>query len=212
MNLSQILVQYVCLLFSLCVHEASHAWVAERCGDVSPRFLGRVTLNPIAHIDPIGTVVMPLMMMIFQIPFLFGWAKPVPFNPRNLSNIRRDTVLIALAGPCSNLLVALVTAVVLRAAVTIAGLPVLAASPVFVIAVTLVMINVLLCLFNLIPVPPLDGYYVLEYFLPPAGQRVLEQIGPFGIVIAIFISSQFMSGPMLFLFRVVMSFALGQHV
>ena len=90
-DIGQILLQYVCLLFSLCVHEAAHAVVADRCGDPSARLLGRVSLNPLAHIDPLGTVILPLAMMVFHVPYLFGWAKPVPFNPRNL----KATVSIA---------------------------------------------------------------------------------------------------------------------
>ena len=97
------------------VHEAAHAVVADRCGDPSARLLGRATLNPFAHIDPIGTVVMPLLMVLYPgVPFLIGWAKPVPYNPRNLKDIRRDPLLIALAGPVSNLLLAFASALLLK--------------------------------------------------------------------------------------------------
>ena len=109
-----LLIQYPCLLFALCFHESAHAWTADKCGDPSARLLGRVTMNPVKHADPIGTVAMPLIMMVFGVPFLFGWAKPVPFNPVNLRNIRRDPVLIAMAGPASNVLLAVVTVLMLH--------------------------------------------------------------------------------------------------
>ena len=101
--LAQMLASYLVLLFSLSFHEAAHALMANRCGDPTARLLGRATLNPLAHIDPIGTVVMPMLMMLSNVPFLIGWAKPVPVNPRNFHNMRRDNALVAAAGPGSNL-------------------------------------------------------------------------------------------------------------
>jgi len=158
-----ILLQYFCLLFSLCVHEAAHAAMANYCGDPTGRLMGRLTLNPVKHADPLGTVILPLVMMLTNVPYMFGWAKPVPFNPRNLNNARRDPMLIALAGPGSNLLVALSGALVLRILVTVGGF-----EPdsqiieiLFMIVLYLIMINMILLLFNIIPVPPLDGHYVL---------------------------------------------------
>ncbi len=190
-----ILLQYFCLLFSLCVHEAAHAAMANYCGDPTGRLMGRLTLNPVKHADPLGTVILPLVMMLTSVPYMFGWAKPVPFNPRNLNNARRDPMLIALAGPGSNLLVALSGALVLRILVTVGGF-----EPdsqvieiLFMIVLYLIMINMILLLFNIIPVPPLDGHYVLGYFLPESGQRTLDQIGPFGILIAIFVARPWLS-------------------
>lgn len=192
-SLVSIVVPYVCLLFSLCVHEAAHAAMANRCGDPSARLMGRMTLNPIAHIDPIGTVVMPLLMMVTNIGVLFGWAKPVPFNPRNLKNIRRDPVLIAMAGPASNLALALIFVFLLRILFALEGsLSPNSAEMLMAFFFQMIMINLVLMLFNLIPVPPLDGHYVLHFFLPPSGQRMLEQIGPFGIIIAIIVAQPLM--------------------
>lgn len=197
LDIGNIVLQYVCLLFSLCVHEAAHAAMSNWCGDPSARLLGRLTLDPRKHADPFGTVVMPLLMMFTGVPYLFGWAKPVPFNPANLNNIRRDPVLIAMAGPVSNLLIALCCALALRMVLVVGGvealglidpvggLPEVLARILF----TLIMINLLLMLFNLIPVPPLDGHYVLHYFLPRGGQEMLERIGPFGIIIAIIVAN-----------------------
>ena len=207
-NIGELLMQYFCLLFALCVHEAGHAAMSNYCGDPTARLLGRLTLNPVRHADPLGTVILPLVMFITGIPYLFGWAKPVPFNPRNLNNMRRDPVFIALAGPGTNLLMALAAAIVLRILVLFFGLGALAGffdmlmgahAPILPDAPNLVktlgmilgyffMINSVLMLFNIIPVPPLDGHYVLDFFLPPSGQRVLQQIGPFGIIIAIMVA------------------------
>jgi len=175
---------YVCLLFSLSVHEAAHATMANRCGDPTGRLLGRMTLNPVPHIDPIGTVVLPLFMMISGTPYMFGWAKPVPFNPRNLGNIRRDTALVGIAGPLSNLLLILLFTILLRIAVTISGGDVLG-SPLGQIMFYLILINSILMLFNLIPIPPLDGHHLLHLFLPPSATEAIERIGPFGIIIVI---------------------------
>lgn len=186
-DITYIIIMYPCLLFALCVHEAAHAAMANWCGDPSARLMGRLTLNPMSHIDPIGTVLLPIIGMISQFPFLFGWAKPVPFNPANLNDIRRDPVLIAVAGPASNLLMALGAVILIRVVDMIVGLSTIAASQPYLIDlfIAFILINLILVIFNLIPVPPLDGHYVLHYFLPPSGQRVLEQIGPFGIIIAV---------------------------
>ncbi|MFP4500525.1 MAG: site-2 protease family protein [Candidatus Hydrogenedentota bacterium] len=194
-DLQRIVLQYFCLLFALCFHEAAHAAMANYCGDPTARLMGRLTMNPVKHADPLGTVILPIIMMVTGFPYLFGWAKPVPFNPRNLNNMRRDPVLVALAGPGSNLLLALVAVILLRIIIIIdsaaPGIAVL--GTLSMILFTLIVINVLLLLFNIIPVPPLDGHHVLEFFLPPEGQRVLNQIGPFGILIAIFVARPWLS-------------------
>ncbi len=201
------------LLFSLCVHEAAHAVVADRCGDPSARLLGRATLNPFAHIDPIGTVVMPLLMVLTQVPFLIGWAKPVPYNPRNLKDIRRDPLLIALAGPVSNLLLAFASALLLKLVIMVEPwLPAEQLVNMFALLLfTMIMVNLMLMLFNMIPVPPLDGHHLLEYFLPPQGQRALERIGPFGIIIAMVIAYNFLPIPFRYLNDLVSWFVLGGH-
>lgn len=192
-SIADVVLQYAALLFSLCFHEAAHAAMSNRCGDPSARLLGRLSLNPIKHIDPIGTVVLPLFVLFTGAPYVFGWAKPVPFNPRNLNDMRRDTALIGLAGPLSNLLLAITCVLVLRVILLITGALGLGAasvamSPFGLFLLFMTGINLVLMVFNLIPVPPLDGHHVLYYFLPPGGQKTLEQIGPFGILIAIFLA------------------------
>jgi Zn-dependent protease len=141
------------------------------------------------HIDPLGTVLLPLLAMTTGFRFFFGWAKPVPFNPRNLRNRRRDPVLIALAGPGSNLLVALSAAVVLRVVAQFAG--VMVESPVLplilTIFITLVGVNIMLMVFNILPIPPLDGYHLLDYFLPPSARETVERFGPYSMLLLMLI-------------------------
>lgn len=208
LNIAAILLSYFVFLFSLSFHEFAHAAIADRCGDPSARLLGRVTLNPIAHADPVGTVVMPLILFFTGAPFLFGWAKPVPFNPRNLNDIRRDPVLIAFAGPMSNILLAVVGVVAGRITMLLLGG---AAMPPLVEGVFgwLIGINLVLAVFNLIPVPPLDGHYLLHYVLPESGQRAMERIGPFGILIAIIVSRPLFRS-LWPVFDAITNFALGQ--
>jgi len=189
-NPFDIAIQYFCLLFALCVHEASHAIMADRRGDSTARFLGRITLDPRSHIDPIGTVVLPLMMMIFNIP-LFGWAKPVPFNPANLKDRRLDPVWIAIAGPASNLIMGTAALFVLRMVALLFDGGMMSPALFEVlrdVTAVFALINFILVFFNLIPFPPLDGHYVLKHFLPPRAEAAFEQIGPFGILIALLIA------------------------
>jgi len=214
-NLGEVAIQYVCLLFSLSVHEAAHAFMADRRGDPSARFLGRATLNPLAHIDPIGTVIMPLLMMVTGVPFLFGWAKPVPYNPRNLRNMRKDPALIALAGPAANFTMMVVFAVIMRVVVIGMDIPPTheaLQNPVFLLVFSMAMINMALMAFNLIPVPPLDGGGIIAPFLSSNGQRILESIGPFGIIIAIIAANHLLPGPMHAMSNAILMFAFWGQV
>jgi len=210
-HILQIAVQYICLLFCLSAHEAAHAAAADRCGDPTARMLGRLTLNPIKHADPLGTFILPLLMMITQIPFLFGWAKPVPVNPRNFRNPKTNEVFVAMAGPGANLILAIVFTFILRLTVIVNGITTLDEmflSPVCLISISIVMINLVLLLFNCIPLPPLDGYHVLNYFLPPEGEKFLQQMGPFGIIIAITLGSRIISIPLKYIANFLLIYSL----
>ena len=165
------------LVSSLTVHEAAHAWAADQLGDPTARRLGRLTLNPIAHIDPIGTLLFPILAATTGLP-LIGWAKPVPVDMRNLAAPRRDFALVAAAGPASNLVMA-VAGAGLVALLDPSG----ALRPVVVLLVGFVSLNVLLALFNMLPVPPLDGGNVLIGLLPEPAARVIERLRPYGIFV-----------------------------
>ena len=173
------------LIASLSVHEAAHAWAANRLGDPTARSLGRLSLNPAVHVDPIGTLLFPLIAMLTNLP-LIGWAKPVPVDPRYLKHPKRDFALIAAAGPASNLIMAVLGAVVFAALPGAAPGDIAARAvltPLSQLFLQFVFLNVMLAVFNMIPVPPLDGGNVLIGILPPAGARVIEQLRPYGFII-----------------------------
>lgn len=195
---------FAVLLLSLTIHEAAHAWTADRLGDRTARELGRVSLNPIVHIDLFGTVLLPIIAAVSNFP-LIGWAKPVPVNPRNLRSPRRDFMLVAAAGPISNLLQAVVAALVLRAWDPHGDGPGFLAF----FLLRAVEINLLLAFFNLIPVPPLDGGNVLLGLLPPnlaAGYARVRQYG-FIVLYALLLSgaaSALIMPPTNFFFRILL--------
>ena len=184
-DLLSIGIQIAIVLIALTIHEAAHAWTADKLGDPTARLLGRVSLNPVVHIDPIGTILLPLIAAWSNFPII-GWAKPVPVNTSRFRHPRQSFMVVAAAGPISNLLQAVAAALVLHAIVPegrnvtwmIGDGSILA----FVLA-NIVGINVFLALFNLIPVPPLDGGNVLAGLLPPGGARVIETIRPFGFIV-----------------------------
>lgn len=175
----------IVLISSLSVHEAAHAFTADRLGDPTARHLGRLSINPAVHIDPIGTLLFPLIAFLTNVP-LIGWAKPVPVDPRHLKHPKRDFAIVAAAGPVSNLLMATLAAVLLAvipgpAPGDIAARAVI--RPAFQLLDLFVYVNVLLAVFNMIPVPPLDGGNVLLGVLPPGPARVVEQLRPYGFLI-----------------------------
>lgn len=196
-DVGSVVIQFAVLLFSLSLHEASHAWVADRQGDYTARYMGRVTLNPVAHIDPIGTLLFPLLQFFTHLP-LIGWAKPVPVNPAHLRDPRRDQILVSLAGPGSNLLASAsafaLLAMLKTASPEVNGLFLNMVStmqiphrtsilaPVVGILFFLLIINLALALFNLIPIPPLDGHWVLYGMLPYNSARALARVGSYGVI------------------------------
>jgi Zn-dependent protease len=198
----EILYQMIAFLFAISVHESAHAWTASRCGDPTARMLGRVSLNPIRHIDPIGTIVLPLVAVFSGIPLL-GWAKPTPVDPRNFRNPVMDDILTSVAGPVSNFIVAT------GALLLLGGISLSSASghalvmglveggngaasdsalaPVAVLLFELMLINIVLAVFNLIPVPPLDGSHVLRHFLSEPIRKVYDRIGIFGLLALVYL-------------------------
>ncbi|MBM3803429.1 MAG: site-2 protease family protein [Acidimicrobiia bacterium] len=185
-DIAEFLLYMIVFLFSLSLHEAAHAWTAERFGDSTGRYLGRVTLNPLPHIDPLGTLVFPAIGF-FTGGVMFGWAKPVPWNPRNVKDRRTADIWISAAGPISNVL-ALIGFLVLHklfALYAASGLDVLGdtAVPLFRMCLIGIRLNVILAVFNLLPIPPLDGSWILPHFLPRALAQAYEQIRPYGFLI-----------------------------
>jgi Zn-dependent protease len=180
-DLTQLAITLLVLLASLTVHEAAHAWSADRLGDPTARSLGRVSFNPLVHIDPIGTIVFPMVALFSSLPVI-GWAKPVPVNTRNLSgDWKQKYMLIAAAGPASNLVLAVLAAIALRA--VDGGDAVQAGAPVTGVLQTAVLVNVLLAVFNMIPVPPLDGGNVLAGFLRGPAGHAFDRLRPYGFLI-----------------------------
>jgi Zn-dependent protease len=197
-----ILFQLIVFLFAISVHESAHAWMANRRGDPTARMLGRVTLNPIKHIDPVGTVLLPVIAALTHFPMI-GWAKPTPVDPRNFKNPVLDDILTSVAGPVSNFLVAICALLALLliklssplGQQIVFGIPYGMISPEMNSALVpsslllyeLMRINIILGVFNLIPVPPLDGSHVLRHFLPPNALRVYDMLGMFALMALVFL-------------------------
>ncbi len=220
--------EFAILVFSLSLHEASHAWMASRLGDPTARMLGRVTLNPVKHIDPVGTILIPLVMLFLPGygQFLVGWAKPTPVTTRNFKNIRRDDILTTLAGPASNLLavfVATVALIVVAKATPTGGMVVHqviggmidpdlmaihpALFPSAIILYLAIVVNLLLTFFNLLPLPPLDGSHIFRYMLPYNAQRYYDRMGMISLILMLFIGGpivMFFVGPALGVVRAIL--------
>lgn len=159
------------------IHEFAHGWCAYKLGDPTAKYAGRLTLNPLAHIDPIGTVLLPLLLTVMRAPIIFGWAKPVPINFWNFKHPRRDMILVGLSGPLSNILLAFLTSLIIKMALF---------SPFITQVLGLfVIINLFLAVFNLIPIPPLDGSRVLVGLLPRNLTYLIASFEQFGMLILI---------------------------
>jgi Zn-dependent protease len=196
-----ILFKLIAFLFAISVHESAHAWMANFRGDPTARMLGRISLNPIRHIDPIGTLVLPAIAMIYRVPVI-GWAKPTPVDPRNFKNPVLDDILTAVVGPISNFVVAggavlilvLVKIVSPTARQIVFGIPQGLTQPdtnsflvpLCLLIYELMVINIVLAVFNLIPVPPLDGSHVLRHLLPAGLLRIYDTLGMVGLFLLVF--------------------------
>jgi Zn-dependent protease len=197
LRLPQIVIQLLAFALAISVHESAHGWVAERLGDPTARWLGRITLNPIKHVDLVGTIIFPLMLAFLGAPII-GWAKPVPFVTRNLRNQRRDPALVGLAGPAANILLALgvvlvllvlkavmpsfrdlLNAMIVAGALGASGI----AAPLIYLLFSLAMVNLVLAVFNLIPIPPLDGSHVVGALLPPRLHWQWVQLESYGFLL-----------------------------
>ncbi len=188
----QVIISAIPVLIAIVFHELSHGFVAYRLGDPTAKMMGRLTINPIAHIDPFGTILMPLMLIVFTGgQFVFGYAKPVPINPVNFKNPKRDMAISAAAGPVTNLILSIISIILIKFLVIPAshvlpdtiGSTVLA--PVFLILQRSIEVNVILAAFNMIPIPPLDGGRVLVGLLPYKQAISFSKIEPFGFLIVI---------------------------
>ena len=212
-NLIIAIFEFVLLIFSLSVHECAHAWMASRLGDQTARLQGRITLNPMYHVDPIGTLLFPALMIFGPLfsggamgGFLIGWAKPTPVITRNFKNLVRDDTLVTVAGPASNLLIALVAFVGLAGIIIAEGhLPEQGSLATNVQALEVlcelaIQVNLALFFFNLLPIPPLDGSHILRHWLPYNALHAYDNIGMFGYVLMIFVGGpivRFLMGPTL---------------
>jgi Zn-dependent protease len=218
LNVLQIVFQVVNLLFALSLHEAAHAWMASRLGDQTARMLGRITLNPIRHIDPLGTVLIPLIAAVAGAP-LIGWAKPTPVNARNFKKYVRDDVLTTIAGPASNFLTAIVAFLVLVVMVkaspigraTVQGMLLGVADlssasilqPIVFLCFWAVIVNLSLTVFNLLPLPPLDGSQLVRHLLPYDALRIYDRLGMISLILMFLFGGRIMAvflHPMIALF------------
>lgn len=200
----------IALVLSVVIHEVAHGWAANALGDPTAKLQGRLSLNPVRHVDPIGSIAIPALLVFTQSSFLFGWAKPVPYNPYNLKNQRWGEAIVGVAGVATNLFIALIFALITRYAAG-AGFMDFAS-----LSAIVTLVNLSLGMFNLIPIPPLDGYTVLRGVLPYAlsqKMRVLEERvqagGIFSLIIFLFVFAYFFAAPFGTAIRWVFSVLIG---
>ena len=195
------------VLLAITLHEAAHAWIANRCGDSTAKMLGRLSANPLRHIDPVGTILVPIVIAVLsQFHFVFGWAKPVPINWNQLRKPRRDMALVAAAGPISNFVMALIWASCMKAGLLLHSNGSLLSEFMFLTGRAGVFINLVLGFLNLIPVPPLDGSRIFASILPPKLSRYYMMLEPFGFFI---VAALLFTGVLSGLLTPVLSWSVG---
>lgn len=197
---AQFIFSLIILLFSVIIHEVAHGYAALALGDRTAAYQGRLTLNPIKHIDPMGTIVFPLITLMLPGSLLFGWAKPVPFNPHNLRNKRWGEAIVAAAGPASNILLALIFGAFIRFYLVPNGI---VDGPAGILSQVIVAVNISLAIFNLVPIPPLDGSKIISAVLPRQFMAVrewLERFGFLGVILFLIFVWQFFAPLIPFLF------------
>jgi len=200
----------VVLIFSIILHEVAHGYAAQSLGDPTAKLAGRLTLNPVSHIDPIGSILIPAALVFTNAGIMFGWAKPVPYNPYNLKNQRWGEAIVAVAGVATNLTIAVVFALIARVAAT-QGMTEFAS-----LAAVVTLVNLSLGLFNLIPIPPIDGYTVLRGILPYKASMAMARFeermragGIFTLIIVLILITQFFSAPFFALVKYCYHFLIG---
>ncbi len=196
-NIMATLLALIVLILSVILHEVAHGYAADALGDPTARLSGRLTLNPIAHLDPMGSVIVPALLVLSGSPILFGWAKPVPYNPYNLRNQRYGEALVGIAGSATNILLAVIFGLLVRYG-SAAGFDANALS----LAATIAFVNLFLGVFNLIPIPPLDGFTTLRALLPwhlaeemARFERQMRTMGAFSLILLLLVFSYLFAGP-----------------
>lgn len=195
--LQRIIVWILPVVFAITVHEVAHGWIAKKYGDNTADSQGRLTLNPIKHVDLLGTIIIPSLLLITGTGFIFGWAKPVPVDPRNFKNPRADMAVVALAGPVSNILMAIFWALIARVGMTIGSGAAMVAEPLIYTGIAGISINLVLALVNLLPIPPLDGSRILSGLLPNYWAWQYNKLERFGFIILLLLLSTNILGTIL---------------
>ncbi len=183
-NVIRILIQITVLVFAVIVHEVAHGYVAYKLGDPTAKYSGRLTLNPLPHIDPFMSIILPALMIFSGMPFIIGGAKPVPVNPVYFQDHKRDVMLVSAAGPLSNILLAIISALLLK---FLFSFEILRSDGLSLVLGYSILINIILAAFNLIPIPPLDGSKILMGFLPDELAYKFARLEPYGIFIILFL-------------------------